>query len=219
MSTEAPQDAKQDPKETGRVEAFSDGVFAVAITLLALDLKVPRAAELQAAHTTLEAALLAQWPVYLAYCISFATVLIMWSNHHKIFLHVRRVNPAFLLLNGLLLMLVTVVPFSTSLEAEHILQPGAVTATAVYSYVFLMIGAAFNALWMYAVQNGRLLGAGHNTHAVAAITRQYKYGPLYYVAALLLAFVNAKASLFACLALALFFAIPEATPPSNRAAK
>ena len=196
-------------KETGRVEAFSDGVFAVAITLLALDLKVPRVAELQASRATLDAALLQQWPVYAAYFISFATVLIMWANHHKMFVHIRRVTHTFLLLNGLLLMFVTVVPFSTSLLAEHVLQPGAVTAAAIYSYTFLMIAAGFNAVWMYAAQNLRLLGGAHDARAVAAITQQYKYGPFWYAAALLLAFVSPKASVCACLLLAVFFAIPE----------
>jgi uncharacterized membrane protein len=195
--------------ETSRIEAFSDGVFAVAITLLVLDLKVPRTADLAAAHITLETALLNQWPAYLAYVISFATVLIMWANHHRMFRHIRRANHTFLLLNGLLLMLVTVVPFSTSLLAEHILQPGAVTAAAIYSYTFLMIGAAFNAVWIYASQNARLLGHTHDAAAIAAITRQYKYGPIWYAAALLLAFVNAKSSVAACLLLAIFFALPD----------
>ena len=204
-------------KETGRVEAFSDGVFAVAITLLVLDLKVPRATELQASHGTLETVLLNQWPVYMAYVISFATVLIMWANHHKMFVHIRRVTHPFLLLNGLFLMLVTVVPFSTSLLAEHILQPGAVTAAAVYSYTFLMIAAGFNTVWMYASGNGRLLGQGHDAKAVAAITRQYKFGPFWYVVAFVLAFVNAKASVGACLALAVFFALPERRGAADQA--
>ena len=77
-------------RETGRVEAFSDGVFAIAVTLLVLDLKVPKPADL--GSQTLLAALARQWPTFLAYLTSFATILVMWVNHHKMFSHVHRVD-------------------------------------------------------------------------------------------------------------------------------
>ena len=90
--------------ETARIEAFSDGVFAIAITLLVLDLKVPR--EL-GQDRTLEQALVAQWPAYLAFVSSFMTILIMWVNHHRMFTLIGRSDDRLLFYNGLLLMGVT----------------------------------------------------------------------------------------------------------------
>jgi uncharacterized membrane protein len=191
-------------KETGRVEAFSDGVFGIAITLLALDIKVP-----PAGTTALGAALLRQWPVYLAYLISFLTVLIMWMNHHKLFQHIHRVDHLFLILNGLLLMSITVVPFPTSLLAAYVGGGEARIAAAVYSGWFVMIAILFNLLWRYACHRGRLLARDYDRARVDGITRQYRFGPLMYAAALGLAFVNVAASVGLCLALAVFFAIPE----------
>jgi uncharacterized membrane protein len=196
-----------DEKETGRVEAFSDGVFGIAITLLVLDIKVPKAAEV-APPLSLAAALLGQWPVYAAYVLSFATVLIMWTNHHKMFRLIRRSNHVFLIVNGVLLMFVTLVPFPTALLAEHIAQPGGSTAAAVYSGTFVFIAILFNVLWRYAAHGGRLLARGHDVEAAATITRQYRFGPLLYLVAFGLAFVSVPARVGLCGCLAAFFALP-----------
>ena len=126
--------------ETARIEAFSDGVFAIAITLLVLDLKVPR--EL-AEGRTLEQALLAQWPAYLAFVSSFMTILIMWVNHHRMFTLIGRSDDRLLFYNGLLLMGVTVVPFPTSLVAEYLRHDGQRTAALIYSATFIGIGDLF----------------------------------------------------------------------------
>jgi uncharacterized membrane protein len=197
----------EDEKETGRVEAFSDGIFAIAITLLVLNMKVPPAASVTASHTLFQA-LLSQWPVDLSYLLSFLTVLIMWMNHHKLFLHIRRSDHPFLLLNGLLLMGVTVVPFPTAVLAEHINTTGARVAAGVYSGTYLFIAILFDLLWRYASHGGRLLAKNHNPESVAAITRQYKFGPISYLNAFLLAFASVWASIGVCMALAAFFALP-----------
>lgn len=197
----------RDEKETGRVEAFSDGVFGIAITLLVLDLKVPKAADV-APPLNLAAALWRQWPVYAAYVLSFATVLIMWTNHHKMFRLIRRSDHVFLMMNGLLLMFVTLVPFPTALLAEHIAQPGGATAAAVYSGTFVFIAVLFNVLWRYAANGGRLLDRGHDRQAEATITKQYRFGPFLYLAAFALAFVSVPASVGLCGCLAVFFALP-----------
>jgi uncharacterized membrane protein len=197
----------EEQKETGRVEAFSDGVFGIAMTLLVLDIKVPRATD-ATGPAALGAQLLRQWSTYVAYVLSFATVLIMWTNHHKLFRLVRRSNQIFLLINGALLLFVTLVPFPTSLLAEHLGHAGAATAPAVYSGTFVVIAVLFNALWRYAAHGGRLLARGHDRAAAAAITRQYRFGPLLYLVAFLLAFVNAAASVGLCALLAIFFALP-----------
>src|SRR5213593_915772 len=96
--------------ETSRIEAFSDGVFAIAITLLILDVHVPTISQ-----GNLGSALTRQWPTYVAYLISFSFIGIMWVNHHRLFNHIRRSDNGLLFSNLLLLLGVTIVPFPTSL--------------------------------------------------------------------------------------------------------
>jgi uncharacterized membrane protein len=123
-------------KETARIEAFSDGVFAMAITLLILEIKVPHHSETGAG---LGAQLLRQWPSYVAFLTSFATIGIMWINHHRLFTHIERSNHALLILNGLLLLGITVVPFPTAVVAEYIGHEGQQVAAMVYTGTFLTI--------------------------------------------------------------------------------
>ena len=191
-------------KETSRVEAFSDGVFAIAITLLVLDLKAP------AEGVPLGIGLLAQWPVYAAYLISFVFILIMWVNHHRMFEHIARIDNNFLYLNGLLLLGITVVPFPTSLVSRYLFTEDEAVATAVYSGWFFLIAIFFNLAWRYAYSRGRLLNE-HDRHAglADAITARYRWGPLAYLAAFLLAFVWAPGSLAVNLLLAIFYALPR----------
>jgi uncharacterized membrane protein len=200
----------EDEKETGRVEAFSDGIFGIAITLLVLDIKVPNPAVNQG-HTTLLHALLKQWPAYFSFLNSFLTILIMWINHHKLFQQIRRSDHIFLVLNGLLLMGVTFVPFPTAVLAAHINTPDATTAAAFYSGTFLVIAILFYVLWLYASHDQRLLSLRHNAQSVAAITRQYNFGPPLYLITFLLAFVSVWASIGMCTGLALFFSLPGIT--------
>ena len=191
--------------ETARIEAFSDGVFAIAITLLVLDLKVPR--DLPDGRT-LAGALLAQWPAYIAFASSFMTILIMWVNHHRIFALVGRSDSRLLFFNGLLLMGVTVVPFPTALVAEYLRHDGQRTAALVYNATFIIIAICFNLLWRTAAVNHRLLHPHADLRAVQRISDSYRYGPLGYVAALLLAFASVTASIALDLALAVYFALP-----------
>lgn len=197
----------EEAKETARTEAFSDGVFAIAITLLVLDMKVPSARDLPA-DTRLISVLGRQWPTYLAYVTSFLTILIMWVNHHRLFQHIRRTDQVFLMLNGLLLMGVTIVPFPTGLVAEYLNHREARTAAVVYSGCFVVIALFFNILWRYASHGGRLLGKSFNAHVVSSITRQYRFGPVMYAVAFAAAFISVTASITICLGLACFFAMP-----------
>jgi uncharacterized membrane protein len=192
-------------KETGRIEAFSDGVIAIAVTLLILDIKVPR--DLPEGASLL-AALLAQWPSYFAFATSFATIGIMWLNHHRVFNQIKRVDQMLLVLNGMLLLCITFVPFPTSLIAEYLGEPEQRTAALVYSGTFVVTAIVYNLLWRYASQNNRLLDHRSDPAEVAGISRQYAFGPLLYLAAFALAFWSATASLALNLLLAVFFAIP-----------
>ncbi len=196
--------------DTARLEAFSDGVFAVAITLLALDLRVPDPATLpHGPHGGLVPVLLGQWPVYLAYGLSFLTILIMWINHHNLFRLIRRTDHLFLLLNGLLLLSVTTVPFATSLLATYLRQPDKRAAQVVYGAVSLAMATAFNRMWAYASRDRHLLGPDTDERMVREVTRAYRFGPLIYSATVVLALLSAEASLALCILLALFFALPR----------
>jgi len=204
--------ASSDQKETGRLEAFSDGVFAIAITLLVLDFKVPKPADLPAgpgafgAHGLL-AALLTQWPTLLAYLTSFLSILVMWVNHHLLFSLVRRTDHLFLYLNGLLLLFVTFVPFPTALVAAYLERPGATAAAALYSATYFCIAIVYNLLWRHASRDRRLLDSGASAVAIEEIDRSYRFGLPLYGLAFVLAFVQLTASLVTCLALAVFFSI------------
>src|SRR5678816_4131518 len=134
--------------QTERVEAFSDGVFAIAMTLLVFQIKVPGHEEV-VAHG-LARALIDLWPSYLAFLTSFVTILVIWVQHHWIFALVARNDHPFLYWNGLLLLCVTFVPFPTALLAEYLLDPQARVAANLYTGTFLAISLAFDALWRHA---------------------------------------------------------------------
>jgi uncharacterized membrane protein len=193
-------------KETGRVEAFSDGVFAIAITLLVLDIKVPPDAS---DGSRLLHALLFQWPSYLAFVISFATIGIMWINHHRLFTLIRRVDHLLLIFNGLLLLGVTFVPFPTALIAAYAQQRGGQVAAMVYTGTFAVLAIFFNVLWRYASYKNRLLHPAVRPAAVKAITRAYSFGPPLYFLSVGLALVSVPMGLAMNAALALYFALPS----------
>ncbi len=197
--------------DTTRTEAFSDGVFAIAITLLVLDIKVPRDLP---EGTSLLTALLNQWPIYMAFLTSFATIGIMWINHHRMFRYIRRVDHWFLVLNGLLLLGVTFVPFPTSLAAEYVLRPDGTVAVLLYTGTFTLIAVVFNIMWWYAAHDNRLLDENADRHWARSIAERYRFGPLLYFVGMLLALVNIWVSLFVNAALAVLFLLPYTGPPA-----
>lgn len=180
-------------RETGRVEAFSDGVFAIAITLLVLELKVPPV-DRNTSGQALGDALLRLWPSFAAFLTSFAAILIMWMNHHGIFRMVRRVSGPFLAANGFLLLTVTFVPFPTAVLASHVLGPSSTVAAAFYCGTYVLVSIAYNALWDAATRGGLLRSGVPESH-VRKIRRTYRAGFFVYVAATGLALWNAHAGL------------------------
>src|SRR5215470_19666346 len=132
---------------TGRAEAFSDGVFAVAITVLVFGL-LPIGAGKQLDATVL---LLQAWPHYFAYVVSFLTIGIMWMNHHTILAHVARVDRPLLVINLLLLMGIVAIPFPTALVADNLTGPEVTAAAAAVTYGLVMIALSlgFTGLWIY----------------------------------------------------------------------
>ncbi|HZU67709.1 MAG TPA: TMEM175 family protein [Ktedonobacteraceae bacterium] len=194
-------------KETGRLEAFSDGVFAVAITLLVLNIRLPSDTQLQDAG--LASFLGNQWPALLAFVTSFLTIGIMWINHHRLFTHIRRTDTGLMLLNLLLLLVIVFIPFPTALLAQQYSHnQGEHVSTVLYAGVNLLMAIAFNLLWRYASYHNRLISKDADKHSVNAISRQYLFGPLLYLVVFGLAWLNTPASLTFTFILALFFALP-----------
>ena len=204
------ENKRMEEKETGRLEAFSDGVLAVAITLLVLNLKLPPD---PLKDPDLWKMLSGQWSTLLAFVASFATIGIMWINHHRLFNYIRHTDTVLFLLNLLLLLVIVFIPFPTALVAQqYAAHPDQHAAAAIYSGTSIILAICYNLLWRYASHHNRLLGKNVDTRAVAAISQQYLFGPLVYLIAFGLAFINTPASIICNLLLALFFALPPRVP-------
>jgi TMEM175 potassium channel family protein len=182
----------EERRETGRLEALSDGIFAIAVTLLILSVPVPSRDELLTPGVDPASLVFGQyhWLSMLTYVISFVTILVMWVNHHTIFQYIARIDRAFLFLNGALLMLIVFVNYPTALVANAMNTTSATLATATYSATFVITAILFNALWLWASTGRRLLARDADSAGVARITYQYRFGPLVYLAAFGLAFLN-----------------------------
>jgi uncharacterized membrane protein len=189
--------------ETNRVEAFSDGVFAIAITLLILAVGI----EQGIAKGEVRDQLLHQlWPAYIAYGVSFLTIGIMWVNHHQVFRHFARVDRPLLLLNILLLMCISFTPFPTRVVAQHAKSGGDREAAALlYGLTMTLTAICFFSVWMYGSR--RLLRPDADMREVSGITRSYLPGTPMYALATLIAFVSPIASLIIFGVLAIFYAI------------
>ena len=197
-------------RDTGRIEAFSDGVFAIAITLLVIEIGVPHVE-----GTTLFGALVEQWPSYLGYVISFLQIGVIWANHHNRFRFIVRSDHVLLFLNILFLMCVAFIPFPTALLAEYLQGTERTTAGAVYAGTLAVTAVFFTLLWLYAAANYRLVDRNLDPSLLRAMTRRYLAGTLAYLFAFVLSLVNVTASLALIVALALLFVLPE---PGERAA-
>jgi uncharacterized membrane protein len=213
-------------KDTNRLEAFSDGVFAVAITLLVLDIKMSvtdTKGQLlgDGFNGGFWGALGSQWPTFVAFVMSFLTIGIMWLNHHKIFNHIKHINTGLIFFNTLLLMIIVFIPVPTAILAEYLGQylnhPYYHAAAIFYSGTCFVMACCFNLIWRYASHDGRLLGKDIDQQAVQAISKQYAFGPFLYLIAILLALINMPASVIFQFALALFFALPARSQSSDEA--
>jgi TMEM175 potassium channel family protein len=185
--------------DKARLEAFSDGVFAIAITLLVLDLHVPDVGGGSLAH-----ALWRQWPADASYAVSFLTIGIIWVNHHNVFRHLERCDRRLLFLNVLLLMTVALIPYPTALISHYARSPNATAAAVAYGLVMVAMALCFNAIWHYSIRAG-LLATGSDAREVSGITRSFRPGPFLYLAGTLIAFVSSDASLLIYAALAVLY--------------
>ena len=188
---------------TARLETFADGVFAIAATLLILNVDSQVSGDLP----DLGAQLAHIWPSYLAYAVSFVTIGIMWINHHTVMSQVGRVDRRFLIATVGLLLCIAFVPFPTRLVAEHIRAEGARDAALAYGFTMVATAIMFSVTWFYASRGGRLLHRNAEPAVVSGISRSYLPGPWIYLAATLLAFVSPTATVVLFMAIALFYVL------------
>ena len=183
-----------------RLEAFSDGIFAFAATLLILNLMV--------SGVSLGSELLRIWSSYVAYAISFITIGIIWINHHAVMHQVGHVNRLFLMLNVLFLMLIAFIPFPTRLLALYVTDPTqAEPAALAYGVTLTLTAVFFNLLWRYAASGRRLLRENADDRTVEGISRSYLPGPFIYLAATAVALVSPRASALLYVGIAVFYVL------------
>jgi uncharacterized membrane protein len=177
--------------DRSRLEAFSDGVFAVAITLLALNITV----EGPTSPISLAHQLGSRWPAFVAYLISFLTIGIIWVNHHSLIRSVKAVNRTLLFVNLVLLLFVVLIPFSTATAAEYLPRNNwdAQVATALYSGVFLGMSLGFGAIFEWTLHGDRVYQPVPREQRWAARLR-FVGGAGVYLVALAVALVSAYAS-------------------------
>lgn len=185
---------------TTRLETFSDGVFAIAATLLVLEFSVGGASGPQLGHE-----LRHLWPSYLAYVTSFLTIGIIWINHHYCVQTIARSDRTFLFLNLLLLLTVGFLPFPTKLVAQYLQKPGEQDAVYAYAATFVVMSIIYNSWWRYASTGRRLIRDSVPDSAVRAISRAFNPGVPMYAIVLLIAVFSPLASVILTFAIAAFY--------------
>ncbi len=192
--------------DTQRLEAFSDGVFAIAITLLILEVGVPHVSEAQ----DLGHALWREWPSFLGFGLSFIVIGVMWMNHHSLFKDIERQDHWLLVINLLLLLCISFVPFPTAVLADYLRdgEDHRRVAILLYGGTFTITAIVFNALWLYASRGRRLIDDHVSDARVRSRTLRYLPGPVLYGVGLPLAFVTPWLSLGLYVLLAVVYLLP-----------
>ena len=179
--------------ETSRLEAFSDGVFAIAITLLIIEVAVPEG------HGPLLDRLIDQWPSYLVYALSFATIGVMWMNHHNVLPLITRCSHGLVIANLALLLVVAFIPFPTKVLGENLRDVSFAdqrTAALFYNATFLLMAIFYNTFWQTTAWRNRLIARGRESEA-AAVSRVYWPGSPAYLIAIAIAFWSPIGSIVA----------------------
>lgn len=179
--------------ETLRIETFSDGVFCIAVTLLSIEIGVEIHGEIT--NAGLRHALIAKWPICLAYVISFINVLLAWIGHHGLFKMFRKTDNSVMITNGMLLMLVALVPFPTKTLGEFLLTNALQTAVIFYTAYFVLVSLAFRLLWYVANRNKDLLVHDITAKQIKQTTRNENIGLVCNSIILGVAFINPWAAL------------------------
>ena len=195
-----------------RLETFSDGVFAIAITLLVLTIAQP------SDYTSLAHELGGRWPSLAAYVVSFIVIGIMWLNHHTVFSHLERIDRGIFYLNLLLLMTIVLIPYPTAVFGEALRKgQGAKTAAVFYSLVMTVNACVWAALWLYASVGRRLLVGDFPESERSMATILFLVGPFIYAASVGVALINPYLCLGFHGALALYYAFDPISRRVGRA--
>jgi uncharacterized membrane protein len=189
-------------ESTARFETFSDGVFAIAATLLVLEFTISPGGDVGSK-------LLHLWPSYLAYVTSFVTIGIIWMNHHHTVSLLGRVDRTMLFLNNLLLLTIAFLPFPTRLVSEDLRHTGSRPAALAYAATLVVMACLHQAWWQYARRNRRLIAEGTPDSALRAVDRAYLPGVPMYGAVFVVAFFSPLAALLMTFAIAAFY-LPSA---------
>jgi uncharacterized membrane protein len=174
-----------EPLEASRLIGFSDGVFAVVITLLVLDIHVPTE------KIRLQDLLKEQGPNYLMFVVAFVMIGIKWLNHHRLFALIRRVDTVLNILNLFLLLGICVVPFTTAIIAKYMTTPDAAFASMAYGSVWTINGFLYTAILVYARKSGFV----DKSALSRGMVWLYLIGPLAYLVAIGISFLNIYAGI------------------------
>ena len=184
---------------TTRLETFSDGVFAIAATLLILDVKLTD-------HGSVSHQLVHAWPSYAAYAISFFTLGIVWVNHHTVFAQIARVDRTFLFINVVFLMVIALTPFPTRVLAEH-MRDQSKAAGFAYGVTYTAMAICYGALWFYAAVGRRLIAEDADPRTVSGISRSFAPGSVVYLVATLSSLLSAYLAIVLYATIALFYVL------------
>ena len=188
---------------TARLETFADGVFAIAATLLVLNVEVPELEGRSLAHE-----LVRLWPAYVAYAVSFATIGIIWVNHHTVLRLMRGADRTFLFINVFFLLCVAFIPFPTRMLATYVRTGDGRAAAVAYGITLTLTALFFNLMWRYGIgAGGRLLRHDADRREVDGITRSYRPGVPLYAAATVVGIFQAEVSAALFGAIALFYVL------------
>ena len=194
-----------------RLEAFSDGVFAIAITLLIIEIKVPGHQEL--AHTTLAKFLLQYWPKYFAYVFSFVIIGIYWANHHFLFKLFKKTNHVFNLLNVLFLMTISFLPFPTAVLGEYILdEEQRKTAITFYSIGIALPALSWLLMWLYGSYKKRLIDHDLSATTIRYLNRKFTLSNILYLSAIIISLFSANIAIILNVILTLVYLLAPKKP-------
>ncbi len=188
-----------------RLEAFSDGVFAIAITILVLNLKLPEIVKTANLNHDLWRAIVDQWPRLLSYAISFGIVGLYWVGHHLMFHYIRHTDRMFLFINNLYLMVIAFMPFPAALLGQYGTTQAAII---VYAATLIVAGQLFNGLWRYATRHHRLVDPNLSDRVIRLVKKIISVAPVIYLAAIGLSFINPRLSLIMFVITPLLYIVP-----------
>lgn len=188
-----------------RLEAFSDGVFAISITILVLNLKLPELAKTAHLNHDLWRAIIDQWPKFLSYMISFGIVGLYWVGHHLMFHYIKHTDRMFLFLNNVYLMVIAFMPFPAALLGQY---GSSRVAVIIYASTLIVAGLLYSNLWRYATKQHRLVDPNLSDRLIHLVKKIITAAPVIYVLAIALSFWNPRVSLIFFIVTPLLYIVP-----------